>query len=89
MCATSGSEGRGMTITINIDYFQEMGVRCPHCKQVQLTDNDVFDRFSLAGRRVYRLECSNCHSQATIQEKADEAQTQERTYSYHRPKYRR
>ncbi len=78
-----------MTITINIEYFEEHGIRCPHCKQVQLTGADVVDRLTLAGRRVYRLECSYCHSNSTLQEKADETQTQERTYSYHRPKYRR
>ncbi len=78
-----------MTITINIEYFEQTGVKCPHCKQAQLTPADIIDRFTLAGRRIYRLECSYCHSNATIQEKADEAQTQERTYSYHRPKYRR
>ncbi len=78
-----------MTITINIDYFEKVGVKCPHCKQVQLTTDDIIDRLTLAGRRIYRMECSYCHSNSTIQEKADEAQTEERTYSYHRPKYRR
>jgi cytochrome c len=78
-----------MTITINIDYFEKTGVTCPHCKQTQLTTDNIIDRLTLAGRRVYRMECSFCHSNSTIQEKADETQTQERTYSYHRPKYRR
>ena len=78
-----------MTITINIEYFAQNGIRCPHCKQVQLTEGDIVDRLTLAGRRIYRVECSYCHSNSTIQEKADEAQAQERTYSYHRPKYRR
>ena len=78
-----------MTITINIAYFEQNGIRCPHCKQVQLTAADILDRLTLAGRRVYRVECSYCHSNSTIQEKADETQTQERIYSYHRPKYRR
>lgn len=78
-----------MTITINIEYFEQNGIRCPHCKQVQLTSANIVDRFSLAGRRVYQMECGYCHSNSTIQEKADETQSQERTYSYHRPKYRR
>ena len=78
-----------MTITINIDYFERVGVKCPHCKQAQLTTGDIIDRLTLAGRRIYRMECPYCHSNSTIQEKADEAQTEERTYSYHRPKYRR
>lgn len=78
-----------MTITINIPYFEQNGIRCPHCKQAQLTPDHIIDRFTLAGRRVYQMECPFCHSNSTIQEKADEAQSQERTYSYHRPKYRR
>ncbi len=78
-----------MTITINIAYFETNGTRCPHCKQVQLMPEHIIDRMELIGRRIYRVECPVCHSNSTIQEKADEAQTQERTYSYHRPKYRR
>ncbi len=78
-----------MTITINIDYFEREGTRCPHCKQGQIGMEHVFDRLELIGRRIFRAECPFCHSQCTIQEKADESQTQERTYSYHRPKYRR
>lgn len=78
-----------MTITINIEYFEQNGIRCPHCKQTQLTTAHILDRLALAGRRVYRMECPYCHSNSTIQEKADETQAQERTYSYHRPKYRR
>ena len=78
-----------MTITINIAYFEQNGIRCPHCKQAQLTSDDSINRFTLAGRRIYQMECPFCHSNSTIQEKADEAQSQDRTYSYHRPKYRR
>ena len=78
-----------MTITINIEYFEQNGIRCPHCKQAQLTPAHIQDRLTLAGRRVYRLEGPICHSNSTLQEKADETQSQERTYSYHRPKYRR
>lgn len=78
-----------MTITINIGYFEEHGITCPHCKRAQLTTDQIVDRLSLGGRRVYIMECGLCRSNSTLQEKADEAQTQERTYSYHRPKYRR
>ncbi|HZS87519.1 MAG TPA: hypothetical protein VFE42_08525 [Chloroflexota bacterium] len=78
-----------MTITINIDYFEQNGIRCPHCKQAQLTPGNIVNRLTLAGRRVFMVECPCCHSQSTIQEKSDEVQSQERTYSYHRPKYRR
>jgi hypothetical protein len=78
-----------MTITINIDYFEQNGIRCPHCKQTQLTTGQIVNRLTLAGRRVYTVECEYCHSQSTIQEKSDEVRSQERTYSYHRPKYRR
>lgn len=78
-----------MTITINIAYFEQNGIRCPHCKQAQLTPDHSINRFTLAGRRVYQMECPFCHSNSTIQEKADEAPSQERTYAYHRPRYRR
>ncbi len=78
-----------MTITINIDYFEQEGTRCPHCKQEQLRPEHIIDRLELMGRRVYRVECPFCHSNSTIQEKEDETRTQERTFSYHRAKYRK
>ena len=78
-----------VTITINIPYFEENGIRCPHCKQIQLTPENIQERWVIAGRRVYLMECPTCRSNSTIQEKADEEQTQERSYEYHRPKYRR
>ena len=76
-----------MTICMNIAYFQEAGIRCPHCKQNQLTAAMVVQRLTFAGQQVLQVECSRCHSQSTIREKSDAPRTQDQTYAFHR--YRR
>lgn len=76
-----------MTICMNIAYFEEAGMRCPHCKQAQLTREMVTQRLNLAGLQVLRVECANCHSQSTIREKSDAPRSQDQKYAYHR--YRR
>lgn len=72
---------------MNISYFEEAGIRCPHCKQHQLTKEMVVRRLSFAGVQVLNVECSLCHSQSTIREKSDAPKTQDQTYALHR--YRR
>jgi hypothetical protein len=76
-----------MTICMNIAYFEEAGIRCPHCKRNQLTGDMVVQRLQLAGLQVLLVECSVCHSHSTIREKSDAPLTQDQTYAYHR--YRR
>ena len=73
-----------MTITMNIAYFEEAGIRCPHCKQHQLTKEQVVRRLEFGGVQVLVLECSLCHSNSTIREKTDAPKTQDQKYAYHR-----
>ena len=73
-----------MTICMNIPYFEEVGIRCPHCKQNQLTNEMVVQRLSFAGLQVLQVECSLCHSNSTIREKSDAPKTQDQKYAYHR-----
>lgn len=76
-----------MTICMNIAYFEEAGIRCPHCKQTQLTKEMVTQRLTFAGTQVLQVECAYCHSHSTIREKSDAPQSQDQKYAYHR--YRR
>ena len=73
-----------MTICMNIGYFEEAGIRCPHCKQNQLGKEMVVQELSFAGLRVLVVECSLCHSNSTIREKSDAPRTQDQKYAYHR-----
>ena len=73
-----------MTITLNIAYFEEAGIRCPHCRQNQLTKEQVVRTMSFAGQRILVVECSLCHSQSTVREKSDAPKTQNQTYAFHR-----
>lgn len=76
-----------MTICMNIPYFLESGIRCPHCKQNQLSAGMVTRELDMLGIRVLIVECSLCHSNSTIREKSDAPRTQDQKYGYHR--YRR
>jgi hypothetical protein len=73
-----------MTITMNIPYFEEAGIRCPHCKQHQLTAAEVVQRMTFGGVQVLMVECGLCHSSSTIREKTDAPRTQDQTYALHR-----
>ena len=73
-----------MTITMNIEYFEEAGIRCPHCKQHQLNKDEIVQRMQLGPVKVYVVECGFCHSQSTIREKSDAPRTQDQKYAYHR-----
>ncbi|HVA92607.1 MAG TPA: hypothetical protein VNL71_22525 [Chloroflexota bacterium] len=73
-----------MTITLNIAYFEEAGIRCPHCRQHQLTKEQVTRRMEFAGQVVLVVECGLCHSQSTVREKSDAPKTQDQTYAFHR-----
>ncbi|HEY8287278.1 MAG TPA: hypothetical protein VIJ28_23055 [Chloroflexota bacterium] len=73
-----------MTITLNIAYFEEAGIRCPHCRQHQLTKEQVVRRMEFAGHAVLVVECGLCHSQSTVREKSDAPKTQDQTYAFHR-----
>ena len=76
-----------MTICMNIGYFEEAGIRCPHCRQNQLTREMVTQRLEFAGVQILRVECSLCHSSSTIREQSDAPKTQDQKYAFHR--YRR
>lgn len=73
-----------MTITMNIEYFEEAGIRCPHCKQVKLTKEQIVQRMQFGGTQILIVECSVCHSNSTIREKSDAPKTQDQTYAFHR-----
>ena len=73
-----------MTICMNIPYFEEVGIRCPHCKQNQLGKEMVRQRIGLGDTQVLIVECSFCHSNSTIREKSDAPRTQDQKYAYHR-----
>jgi hypothetical protein len=73
-----------MTITMNIEYFEEAGIRCPHCKQEKLTKEQIVRRMEFGGVKVLIAECALCHSQSTIREKSDAPKTQDQTYAFHR-----
>ena len=76
-----------MTITMNIDYFEEAGIRCPHCRQAQLTSAQVTTRMLFGGKKILTVQCALCHSSSTIREQSDAPRTQDQTYALHR--YRR
>ena len=73
-----------MTITMNIPYFEEAGIRCPHCKQHQLSKEEVVRRMTFGETQVLIVECGLCHSNSTIREKSDVPKTQDQKYGYHR-----
>jgi DNA-directed RNA polymerase subunit RPC12/RpoP len=73
-----------MTITMNITYFEDAGIRCPHCRQAQLTKEQVASRMQFGGAEVLVVECALCHSRSTIREKSDAPKTQNQTYAFHR-----
>jgi RNase P subunit RPR2 len=73
-----------MTITMNIEYFEQDGIRCPHCRQAQLTKETIRSRMEFGGTLVLVVECSLCHSSSTIREKSDAPRTQDQTYAFHR-----
>jgi hypothetical protein len=73
-----------MTITLNIQYFEEAGTRCPHCRQAQLTKDQITSRMKFGGVEVLTVECPLCHSSSTIREKSDAPKTQDQTYALHR-----
>ena len=73
-----------MTITMNVQYFEEAGIRCPHCRQAQLTKDHIKSRMQFGGAEVLTVECGLCHSSSTIREKSDAPKTQDQTYALHR-----
>ncbi len=73
-----------MTITMNVEYFEEAGIRCPHCRSAQLTKDHIKSRMRFGGVEVLMVECGLCHSSSTIREKSDAPKTQDQTYALHR-----
>lgn len=73
-----------MTITLSVEYFEEAGIRCPHCRRHQLTKEQVIRRLDFAGNQILVVECGLCHSQSTIRNKSDAPRTQDQKYAFHR-----
>ena len=73
-----------MTISMNVQYFEEAGIGCPHCRHAQLTKDNIRSRMQFGGAQVLVVECDLCHSSSTIREQSNAPRTQSQTYALHR-----